>query len=72
MSLRDLLDAGIHIQGEVEIRLFDTDTDEILDQRRIDNERFYDLPETWLDKEIRYLFSIDILGLLVEIYNEEK
>ena len=65
MTIRDLLDAGIMIQGKVVVRLFVDD--EEYDEQEISDERFYDLPESYLDKEIHYMYAIDGIGLVIEI-----
>ena len=65
MTIRDLLDAGIMIQNKVVVRLFVDD--EEYDEKEIADERFYDLPEGYLDKEIHYMYAIDGIGLVIEI-----
>lgn len=65
MTILDLLDAGIYIQGKVVVRLFVDD--EQHGEREIENESFYDLPKSWLDKEIHYMYAVDGVGLVIEI-----
>lgn len=65
MTILDLLNAGIYIQGKVVVRLFVDD--EQHGEREINNEAFYDLPKRWLDKEIHYMYAIDGVGLVIEI-----
>lgn len=65
MTILDLLNAGIMIQNKVVVRLFVDD--EEYDEKEITDERFYDLPESYLDKEIHYMYAIDGVGLVIEI-----
>jgi len=65
MTIRDLLDAGIMIQGDVNVRLYVDD--EEVSSETITDEKFYDLPEGYLDKEIHYMFAVDGVGLVIEI-----
>lgn len=65
MTIRDLLDAGIYIQGKVVVRLFVDDEEK--EEQEISDEAFYDLPESYLDKEIHYMYAVDGVGLVIEI-----
>lgn len=71
MTLRDLLDAGITIQGNGRITVFDG-FDEI-NRFEFDTEddlSAYQIPDEMLDLEIAFLYADDV-GLNIEIRKED-
>lgn len=64
MSINDLLESGIEIQGNIEVKQWINDEEHLLykgDAERISRNANY------VNMRITYMFSIDQIGLVIEV-----
>jgi hypothetical protein len=68
MTIQDMLDHGIEIQGNITVKQWNDkkETYKILTETDIAIFK----PEA-LDKEIKYMYSVDGVGLVIEVEPEE-
>lgn len=70
MTLRDMLDAGIYIQGTGRIAAFGQGRNDSFYFQNEHDLAAYQIPEDMLDLEVMYIFS-DENGLNIEVRREE-
>lgn len=80
MTIRDMLDAGITIQGAYEIRTFNGDCAITLVQGSLFDEEKCDIEDEYLDMEVKYIYTILLRGfaptadgscLVIEVENND-
>lgn len=70
MTLRDLQEQGIKIQGAVNIKIFNDDSDQIDGYFAIDFEYDYEIPDRFYDMEVDYMY-VAADALQIELKKEE-
>ena len=64
MSINDLLNNGIEIQGRVEVVRWIDDKENIIFKS---NEVIWNQNYDWMDADIKYMYAISGVGLKIEI-----
>jgi hypothetical protein len=65
MSVNDLINSGIELQGKVEIKEWKNDEEKLYYKGEAEN---LDQKVYWMsDKTITFMYSIDEVGLIIEI-----
>lgn len=71
MTIRDLIDGGIQIQGEVVVVYWNNENEIILYTHGSDCDQDWNLDSDWMDWEIGYMFYVQNLGIKIELLKEE-
>lgn len=71
MTIRDLIDGSIQIQGEVVVVYWNDGNEIILYTHGNDCDQDWDLNSDWMDWEIGYMFYVQNLGIKIELIKED-
>ena len=65
MTINDLIEQGISLDGEIEVKEIDTEGE----LRTVSEGDIFDIPEEFNDMEIKFMYG-DNDKLVIEVYNE--
>ena len=70
MTIRDLMEQGIYLQGWIKVLKWDSDMEKSEEVSYSSNENGENIPEEVLDLEIKYMYAEDN-DLIIEVVEEE-